>query len=100
MDLLNIESHKHTVELLNNMFASSLIPTINKPTRITHSTATLIDNIYVKFYDFHTTVKSAIQMTDIYNHLPIFCFISYNKPYSRTNQKPLIFEKEIQMITL
>ncbi|KAK2163936.1 hypothetical protein LSH36_72g08014 [Paralvinella palmiformis] len=27
------------------MFASSLIPTINKPTHITHSTATLIDNI-------------------------------------------------------
>ena len=31
MDLLNIESHKHIAELLNNMFASSLIPTINKP---------------------------------------------------------------------
>jgi len=45
MDLLNIESHKHTAELLNNMFASSLIPTINTPTRITHSSATLIDNI-------------------------------------------------------
>ncbi|KAK2140822.1 hypothetical protein LSH36_1235g00021 [Paralvinella palmiformis] len=94
MDLLNIESHKHTVELLNNMFASSLIPTINKPTRITHSTATLIDNIYVKFNYFHTKVKSAIPMTDISDHLPAFCFISYNKPYIRTNQKPLTFEKK------
>jgi len=94
MDLLNIESHKHTVELLNNMFASSLIPTINKPTRITHSTATLIDNIYVKFNYFHTKVKSAIPMTDISDHLSAFCFISYNKPYIRTNQKPLTFEKK------
>ncbi|KAK2142462.1 hypothetical protein LSH36_951g01000 [Paralvinella palmiformis] len=58
MDLLNIESYIHTAELLNNMFTVSIIPTINKPTRITHSTATLIDNIYVKFNDFHTTVKS------------------------------------------
>ena len=46
MDLLNIESHKHNAELLNNMFASSLIPIINKPTRITYSTATLIDICY------------------------------------------------------
>ncbi|KAK2145570.1 hypothetical protein LSH36_672g00001 [Paralvinella palmiformis] len=82
MDLLNIESHKHIAELLN-MFASSLIPTINKPSRrvcITHSTTTLIDNIYVKFYDFHTTVKSASLMTDISDHLPAVCFIFYNKP--------------------
>ena len=93
MDLLNIESHKHTAELLNNMFASSLIPTINKPTRITHSTATLIDNIYVKFNDFHTKVKSAILVDDISDHLPVFCFISYNKPSSRKHQKPLTFEK-------
>jgi len=32
-------------------------------------------------------------MTDICNHLPAFCFISYKKPYSRTNQKPLTFKK-------
>ena len=32
-------------------------------------------------------------MTDISDHLSAFCFIFYNKPYSRTNQKPLIFEK-------
>ena len=49
-----IEGQKHTAELFNNMFPGSFIPTINNPKHITHSTTTLIDNIYVKFIDLHT----------------------------------------------
>ncbi|KAK2143338.1 hypothetical protein LSH36_853g01022, partial [Paralvinella palmiformis] len=49
MDLLKLETHKYTAELHNNLFPSSLIPTINKHTRIARSTATLINNVYVKF---------------------------------------------------
>ena len=41
-DLLKTESHKQTAALLNNAFANSLLPTITKPTRITHSSAILI----------------------------------------------------------
>ena len=55
MDLLKIKSHKHTSELpKNNIFASSFIPRIHNPTRITHSISTLIDKLYVKFNYFHT----------------------------------------------
>ena len=86
MDLLKIESHKDTAELLNTLFASSLIRTKNKPTRITHSTATLIDNVYVKFNYLHIKVNSAILETDICYHLPVFCFTSYNKPSSRKHR--------------
>jgi len=75
------------------MFASSLIPTINKPTPITHPTATLIDNIYVKLNELYAKVNSAILVTDISDHLPIFCFTSYNKPSSQKNWKPLTFKK-------
>ncbi|KAK2141405.1 hypothetical protein LSH36_1107g00023 [Paralvinella palmiformis] len=59
-------------EVLNNMFASSLILTINKPTRITHSTSTLIDNIYVKFNYLHNKVNYAILVIHISYHLPVF----------------------------
>ena len=46
---LKLNHINKTADLLNNAFANSLIPTITKPTRIAHASATLIDNIYVKF---------------------------------------------------
>ena len=91
-DLLKIESHKQTADLLNNAIANSLIPTITKPTRITHASATLIDNIYVKFYNNHINLNSAILVTDISDHLPVFCFIT-SQNIKLKSYKPLIFEK-------
>ena len=48
--------------------------TITRPTRITHTSATLIDNIYVKC-DKYENIKSTIITTDISDHLPIITFI-------------------------
>ena len=45
-DLLKIESHDKTQDLYNTFTSNGFIPTITSPTRITHNTATLIDNIY------------------------------------------------------
>lgn len=47
MDLFKSSTHKPTLEFLNNIYESGLIPTILKPTRVTHQSCTLIDNIYV-----------------------------------------------------
>jgi len=47
LDYLKINEHKHTSDLFNNFISNGLIPVITKPTRITHNTATLIDNIYI-----------------------------------------------------
>jgi exonuclease III len=43
-DYIKIDQHKNSEDLLSNFLANGLVPTITKPTRITHSTATLIDN--------------------------------------------------------
>ena len=91
-DLLKIESHKQTADLFNNAFANSLMPTITKPTRITHASATLIDNIYVKFNNNHINLNSAILVTDISDHLPVFCFIT-SQNIKLKSYKPLIIEK-------
>ena len=42
----NIDNHSPTQNLLDSFLSSGFIPTITKPTRITHNTSTLIDNIY------------------------------------------------------
>ena len=46
INILNSHSHQPTNEFINLMTSNSLYPLISKPTRITSSTATLIDNIF------------------------------------------------------
>ena len=42
-NFLNINEHKHTSDLLELYLSNGLIPTITRPTRITHTSQTLID---------------------------------------------------------
>ena len=69
-DYIKINQHKNIEDLLNNVLASGLVPSITKPTRITHFTSTLIDNIYISIKN-KTNIKSGILCTDISDHLPI-----------------------------
>ena len=69
-DYIKIDQHKNTEDLVNNFLASGLVPTITTPTSIIHSTATLIDNIYISVKN-KTNIKSGILCTDISDHLPI-----------------------------
>ena len=50
IDLLKHSTHNPTSEFLYLMFSNSFIPLMNKPTRVTHKTATLIDNIFTNIY--------------------------------------------------
>jgi len=51
-DLLKYNIDKNTKELLDSFISTGFLPTITKPTRITHKSATLIDNIYLKGYNY------------------------------------------------
>ena len=46
VNLINVNQHKLTSDLISNMFSHSFIPLIDRPTRINPYSATLIDNIY------------------------------------------------------
>ena len=62
-------------EFLDTLSTQSFMPLINKPTRITKTTASLIDNI---FTNMHVQATSGVIISDnsdhfpIYTHLPIF----------------------------
>ena len=45
INLMNYDVHVTTTEFTVMMYANSFVPLINRPTRITESPATLIDNI-------------------------------------------------------
>jgi exonuclease III len=71
LNLLNSDTHLPTSEFTDINFSQSLFPVINKPTRITNSSATLIDNIFSSI-NFTTNSQSGILMWDISDHFPVF----------------------------
>lgn len=87
-DLLKIESHEKTQDLYNTFISNGFIPTITSPTRITHNTATLIDNIYTSLKK-DIKSKCGILTLDISDHLPIFAFYNYG---TLSKAKPKTFK--------
>ena len=83
-DLLKIDSHQNTQTLYDIFISNGFMPSITSPTRITHNTATLIDNIYLSGQN-NLNSHSGILSIDISDHLPVFVFNNYgilskNKP--------------------
>ena len=70
MDYLKIKTHRNTQKFFELNLTNNLLPIIFKPTRVTHTSATLIDNIYVDT-EICANVSSYILTTDISDHF--FC---------------------------
>ena len=68
LDLLKANSHPQTNEFLELNLKKSLIPCISKPTRITHRTASLIDNIMASPI-VQCNYTPYILVDDISNHM-------------------------------
>ena len=62
-------------KILETYFSAGFIPTITRPTRITHDSATLIDNIYVKCKQLGNNIVSCILTADISDHFPVLLFL-------------------------
>ena len=69
LDFIKHDKHTPTKEFININLDKNLVPTITKPTRITKSSATLIDNIIVGrlFQEY----EANIGISDISDHLPL-----------------------------
>ena len=66
IDLLKDDTCRPVHDYIDFIYSKSLIPTIYKPTRITETTATLIDKI---LSNCENVQKSAIIITDISDHM-------------------------------
>ena len=51
VDLLKFNKHQPTTDFINCMFSFSFLPLINRPTRITDNSATIIDNIFTNCHN-------------------------------------------------
>ena len=70
LDLLKSEHHSATGTFISDLNSKGLHPLISLPTRITGSSATLIDNIFTN--DYLRPVSSGLLTTSISDHLPFF----------------------------
>ena len=68
IDLLNSESHDLTNEFVDLMYCNEFLPLISRPTRITSTSATLIDNIFTSNHDDLNCSLNGILVADISNH--------------------------------
>lgn len=74
INLLNFEDHTGTEKFLENSFSNFLHPCITRPTRISPTTSTLIDNIFIN--NLTQNYLSGIIMSDISDHLPVFYILN------------------------
>lgn len=74
IDLLKSSSNANTEDFVNLLFSYGLYPLIDKPTRVTVGSATLIDNIFTNMLCSST---NGIIVTDcISDHFPIVAFVN------------------------
>ena len=71
--------------LLDCFYSAGMLPTVTRPTRVTHSSATLIDNLYVRSNQIDH-ITSGIITLDLSDHFPIFVLVGKKRA---TKGKPL-----------
>ena len=97
IDLVKSTNHSATSQFVDSLFIYNFMPTILMPTRITRSSATLIDHIYYYEGDQRNivTVKSGNLLTDITDHLPNFIILTkHSKVRSKIRPKIRIFSEK------
>ena len=72
------------------MHANGLMPLINKPTRLTLLTATLIDNIFTNSYKSDNHSLQGILTSDVSDHFAQFHIIQDDDSHSTKDQYQLI----------
>ena len=72
INLFNMDTHPTTSEFVDLNFTHSLLPLIDRPTRITKRSAMLLDNIFTNNLCNGTEIFQGILYTDISDHFPIF----------------------------
>ena len=90
LDLLKSSTNRHTQQFIEEMTEKILLPTITQPTRITNSSATLIDNIFVS-EKLHRFYESVILLDDMSDHLPMLTLLKQTK---LLDKEPLEFESQ------
>ena len=86
LDFLKMTSHEGTANFITRLLHNSLFPCITRSTRVTNSSATLIDNIIVN-QSSYLKQKSCVLISDISDHFPTVVIIDDVWPGKRRPKK-------------
>jgi cytidylate kinase len=78
LDALTYQKFPKTKSFFDMLFKYNVLSVINKPTRVSKTSATAIDNFFINNY-LETTFETGIFQTDISDHFPIFLKVNYLK---------------------
>ena len=83
---------------VNFAFQNSLIPLINKSTRVTRTNATAIDHILTNAF-LNKQIKTGIIKTEISDHFPIFLITDPITSNEIKNKRTLLYKRAINTAT-
>ena len=79
-------------DFLNLLYGNGIMPTINKPTRVTRKTATAIDHVLENQF-INVNFKTAIFKTDISDHFPVY-ITTISSTYKLVENKTFMYIRE------
>ena len=92
LDLLKQASHKMTQTFIEHTLDHSLLPVITKPTRISKTSATLIDNIIISD-KLQLNYTSNILISNLSDHLP--CYVEIKEFYAGKKEANKIKKRKL-----
>ena len=92
LDLLKIYTHQITANYLEMLMSNLYVPSINKPTRVTYQSCTLIDNVYLKIPDTRT-YNSFVVTDGMSDHFP--CLLSMGLPCRKFVKSEFIEKRKL-----
>ena len=90
INLSNYETHELTVNFIDTIYSYAFVPLINRPTRVSKYSATLIDNILTNNHKASVQCCQGILVTNISDHFPI---IHINHNFIGTVQAVFILKR-------
>ena len=82
INLLNVDTHVQTSSFVDLLYSHHLFPLISRPTRITPTSASLVDYIFTNNISNFESSINGILVSDISDHFPIF-HINHSKTKKR-----------------
>ena len=90
---INLLDQAESSNLTNELFSYGYMPLIDRPTRITPISSTLIDNIFTNVHDRRLT--SGVWIADIADHLPIYALLPHTNIQHNINPDDKFVYKRI-----
>ena len=90
INLLSFDTHVDTSSFVDMMYSYGYLPLINRPTRVTKTSASIIDNIFTNEPTASIDSSQGILVTDISDHFPIF---HISKCFNDTEEKMFVTKR-------